>query len=175
MVRFVDHVVRETERVGNAPRVCYRLGPATFVFGPGNTVMRPHFHRHSDDFVALFAQQITSNAGIDSAAHAQQNALFLSRTHARKIDESALSVNVMLHGQDLMPCASLQCHYTLHFPAHVRVIAQCEPPRQIGRTLNPDSLVGHDFNRSICAPKTMFLITAQVDFVIAPGDCERLG
>jgi hypothetical protein len=41
----------------------------------------------------LFAEQITSNARIDSATHAQQNALFLSQTHARKIGESALSVN----------------------------------------------------------------------------------
>jgi hypothetical protein len=56
----------------------------------------------------------------------------------------------------------------------VRAAGQRESPWQMGRTLNPDSLVGHDFNRSICAPKTMFLVTAQIHFVIAPVDCEGL-
>jgi hypothetical protein len=46
----------------------------------------------------MFAEQITSNAGIDSATHAQQNALFGSQTHARKIDEGAHSVNVIPTG-----------------------------------------------------------------------------
>jgi hypothetical protein len=41
----------------------------------------------------LLAQQITSNAGIDSAAHAKKDTLFVSRIHPRKIGERALPVN----------------------------------------------------------------------------------
>jgi hypothetical protein len=41
----------------------------------------------------LLAQQITSDAGIDSAAHAKKHALFVSRIHPRKIGESAPPVN----------------------------------------------------------------------------------
>jgi hypothetical protein len=44
----------------------------------------------------------------------------------------------------------------------------------MGRTLNPDSLIGHDLNRVIRASKTIFLVTAQIHFVIASGDCKRL-
>jgi len=41
----------------------------------------------------LLAQQITSDAGIDSAAHAKKHALFVSRIHPRKIGERLLLVN----------------------------------------------------------------------------------
>jgi hypothetical protein len=41
----------------------------------------------------LLAQQITSDAGIDSAAHAKKHALFVSRIHSRKIGEAAQLVN----------------------------------------------------------------------------------
>ncbi|HKR53671.1 MAG TPA: hypothetical protein VJR93_04925 [Chthoniobacterales bacterium] len=44
----------------------------------------------------------------------------------------------------------------------------------MGRTLNPNSLIGNDPNRLICASKTTFLVTAQIHFVIAPVDCEGL-
>jgi len=45
----------------------------------------------------------------------------------------------------------------------------------MGRTLNPNSLIGNDTNWLVCASKTMFLVTAQIHFVMASGDCERLG
>src|SRR5438034_8423285 len=85
--------MRNTERIGNAARVRHRLWPATFVLRPRNAVLRPHFHRHPNDIVALLAQQITSDAGIDSAAHAKNHALFVSRIHPRKIGERLLLVN----------------------------------------------------------------------------------
>jgi hypothetical protein len=44
----------------------------------------------------------------------------------------------------------------------------------MGRTLNSDSLIGQDLNRLICASKTIVLVTAQIHFVIASGDCKRL-
>src|SRR5207237_10442463 len=82
-----------SEHMGDATRVRHGLWPATFVLRPRDAVLRPHFHRHPNDIVALLAQQITSDAGIDSAAHAKKHALFVSRTHPRKIGESAQLVN----------------------------------------------------------------------------------
>jgi hypothetical protein len=82
-----------SEGTGNSPCVCHGLWPATFVLRPRNTVLRPHFHRHPNDVIALLAQQITSDAGIDSAAHAKKHALFVSRIHSRKIGEAAQLVN----------------------------------------------------------------------------------
>ena len=48
-----------------------RLRPAAFVFRARNTILRPDFHRHADHIVALFAQKITGDAGIDATAHAE--------------------------------------------------------------------------------------------------------
>jgi len=93
LIRFIDHVMRDVEHVRDATRVRHGLWPATFILGPRNTVLRPHFHRHPNDVIALLAQQITSDAGIDSAAHAKKHALFVSRIHPRKIGERLRLVN----------------------------------------------------------------------------------
>src|SRR5256885_15746107 len=93
LIRFIDHVMWDTESMGNSTRVRHSLWPAAFILRPRNTVLRPHFHRHPDDVVALLAQQITSDAGIDSTAHAKKHALFVSRIHPRKIGERLLLVN----------------------------------------------------------------------------------
>src|SRR5213079_2510720 len=93
LIRLIDHVMWNSEGMGNSACVCHGLWPATFILRPRNTVLRPHFHRHPNDVIALFAQQITSDAGIDSAAHAKKHALFVSRIHPRKIGERLLLVN----------------------------------------------------------------------------------
>src|SRR4029077_1009380 len=93
LIRFIDHVMRDGEHVRDATRVRHGLWPATLILRPRNTVLRPDFHRHPNDVIALLAQQITSDAGIDSAAHAKKHALFLSRIHSRKIGETAQLVN----------------------------------------------------------------------------------
>src|SRR5438874_5366180 len=93
LIRLIDHVMWNSEGMGNSACVCHGLWPATFVLRPRNTVLRPHFHRYPNDVIALLAQQITSDAGIDSAAHAKKHALFVSRIHARKIAEAAQLVN----------------------------------------------------------------------------------
>jgi hypothetical protein len=83
----------DTESMGNSTRVRHGLWPAAFVLRPRNAVLRPHFHCHPNDVVALLVQQITSDAGIDSAAHAKKDALFVWRIHPQKIGESAQLVN----------------------------------------------------------------------------------
>src|SRR5438094_10474406 len=79
--------------MGDATRLRNSLWPATFVLRPRTAVLRPYFHRHPNDVVAVLLQQITSDAGIDSAAHAKKHALFVSRIHPRKIGERLLLVN----------------------------------------------------------------------------------
>src|SRR4051812_1119302 len=56
--------------------VGHGLRPAAFVFGAGDTILRPDLHGHTDDVVALLTQEIPSDTGIHSAAHAEENALF---------------------------------------------------------------------------------------------------
>src|ERR1700719_2764955 len=58
--------------------VGYGLWPAAFIFRARNAILRPHFHRHADDIVSLFAQQKSGNAGIHSPAHPEQQALIVS-------------------------------------------------------------------------------------------------
>src|ERR1041384_3117247 len=79
--------------MSDAARIRNRLRSAAFVLGSRDAVLRPDLHRHADDLVALLAQQIAGDAGIDSAAHAKEDALFLSLHRARKVDAIAGMVN----------------------------------------------------------------------------------
>jgi hypothetical protein len=62
----------------HAPCIRDSLRAAAFVLGARNAILRPDLHRHADDVVAPLAQQVAGNAGIDAAAHAEQDALFRS-------------------------------------------------------------------------------------------------
>src|SRR5436305_11479714 len=70
------------------------LWPTTFVFRARNAVLRPHFHCHADDVVALLAQQITGNAGVDSTAHTEKDALFFS-AHFEGVNFRQLAIQSM--------------------------------------------------------------------------------
>src|SRR3954452_19626128 len=76
LICFIDNVMRETERMRDAARIGYGLGTAAFVLRAGDAVLRPDLHRHADHVVALFPQQISSDAGIHSATHAKQDTRF---------------------------------------------------------------------------------------------------
>ena len=76
LVGFINHVMRNTERMRHAARISDRLRTAAFVLRAGDAVLWPHFHRHADHVVALFAQQISGDAGVHSTAHAKKNTLF---------------------------------------------------------------------------------------------------
>jgi hypothetical protein len=65
--------------MSHVPGVCHRLRAATFVLGPRDAILRPDLHGHADDIVSLLAEKITRHAGIDSAAHAEQDAFFHAR------------------------------------------------------------------------------------------------
>src|SRR5213596_2872115 len=77
----------------NAARVGHRLWAAAFVFRAGDTILRPNFHCYADDVVTLFAQQISSDAGIHSTAHAQENALLVVHNASDKLNVENRSSN----------------------------------------------------------------------------------
>ena len=76
LVRFINHVMRNAQRVRHAAGVRDRLRPATLVFRARDAILRPDLHGDADDVVALLAQKIAGDAGVHSTAHAEQNALF---------------------------------------------------------------------------------------------------
>src|SRR5947207_15552701 len=77
----------------DAPRVSHSLRPAAFVFRARDAILRPDFHGYTDDVVPPLAQQITCDAGIDAAAHAEKDALFFSVHGAEKVTVLLAAVN----------------------------------------------------------------------------------
>ena len=69
--------MRHATGIGNSLRA------ATFVFRARDTILGPDLHGNANDVVSLFAQEITRHAGIDSAAHPEQNAFFHDRLKYR--------------------------------------------------------------------------------------------
>src|SRR2546421_8663565 len=69
--------------MGHPAGVGHSLRATTLVFRPRNTILRPDLHGNANDVVSLFAQEITRHAGIDSAAHPEQNAFFHDRLKYR--------------------------------------------------------------------------------------------
>src|SRR5581483_12093392 len=66
--------MRDAERVCHAARVGDRARAAAFVLGARDAILRPDFHRHADDIVALLLEQVTGDGAIDSAAHTEDDA-----------------------------------------------------------------------------------------------------
>src|SRR5262245_18371749 len=56
LIGLIHHVMRKAKRMRYAARVGERLRTAAFVFCSRNTILRPYFHRHANDVVALLAQ-----------------------------------------------------------------------------------------------------------------------
>jgi hypothetical protein len=78
------------------------------------------------------------------------------------------------HSEAVQRRSPRRAHLQSDFPAYVRAIAQCESPLQVARALNPNSLVGNDVNRSAWKSKTMPFVRAQIHFMIAFGNRQRL-
>src|SRR5207247_8922604 len=62
LIGFVNNVMRNTKGMRHAARISYCLRAATFVLRAGDAILRPDFHRDTDHFVTLFAQQISGDA-----------------------------------------------------------------------------------------------------------------
>src|SRR5437867_1450282 len=77
LIGFIDHVMGKTQRLRDTARVGHGLWPATFVGRARDAILRPDFHRHPDDIVIFLTQQKAGDARVDSAAHAEKDALFL--------------------------------------------------------------------------------------------------
>src|SRR3954447_24351990 len=79
--------------MGDRARVRDGLRAAAFGFRARNAVLRPDLHRHTNDVVTLFAQQIARDTGIDPAAHAEEDALFFPIHRTGKVGAIAGMVN----------------------------------------------------------------------------------
>ena len=74
LVRLIDHVMGNAERMRDAAGIGHGLGAATFVLRAGDAILRPDLHGHTDHVVPLFLEQVSRDGRIDAAAHAEQDA-----------------------------------------------------------------------------------------------------
>src|SRR5438876_230077 len=114
-------------------RIRHRLRAAALVLRARDAILRPDFHRHADDVVTLLAQQVSGDARVHATAHSQENTL-LARIHRSK---------------DSMCCETRSTgdhNFLAHRRAEELAATQGEAPWKIGRSRNPDALIGHDID-----------------------------
>jgi len=74
LIRLVDDIVGNAERVGDATRIGHGLGAAAFILSARDAILGPDLHGDADHIVALLLEEVGRNGGIDAAAHAEQDA-----------------------------------------------------------------------------------------------------
>ena len=79
--RFVHEIIWHVELVADRTRVGDGLRTAAFVLGAVHAILRPEFERDTDDVVALLNQKRRRRRGINSSAHATNDALTLFGNH----------------------------------------------------------------------------------------------
>ena len=79
--RLVNEIIRDVELVADGARVGDGLRAAAFVLRAVHAILRPELERDADDLVALLEQQRRRGGGINSPAHAADDALTLLRIH----------------------------------------------------------------------------------------------
>ena len=72
--RFVDHIVRNSQCMGDTAGIGDGLGAAALVLRTGHAVLRPEFHGDSDDLPSLLFQQVGRDAGVNASAHPHNDA-----------------------------------------------------------------------------------------------------
>ena len=80
--RLVNEVIRDVELVADGAGVGDGLRAAAFVLGAVHAILRPELERDADDLVALLEQKRRRGGGVNSPAHATDNALTLWRNHS---------------------------------------------------------------------------------------------
>ena len=83
--RLVNEVIRDVELVADGARVGDGLRAAAFVLRAVHAILRPELERDADDIVALLDQKRRRRRGINSSAHAADDALTLLRIHRRTL------------------------------------------------------------------------------------------
>ena len=83
--RLVNEVIRDVELVADGARVGDGLRAAAFVLRAVHAILRPELERDADDLVALLEQKRRRGGGINSSAHAADDALTLLRIHRRTL------------------------------------------------------------------------------------------
>ena len=83
--RLVNEVIRDVELVADRARVGDGLRAAAFVLGAVHAILRPELERDADDIKTLLDQKRRRRRGINSSAHAADDALTLLRIHRRTL------------------------------------------------------------------------------------------
>ena len=83
--RLVNEVIRDVELVADRARVGDGLRSAAFVLRAVHAILRPELERDADDLVTLLDQKRRRRRGINSSAHAADDALALLRIHRRTL------------------------------------------------------------------------------------------
>src|SRR5471032_3387834 len=83
--RLVNEVIRDVELVADGARISDGLRAAAFVLRAVHAILRPELERDADDLVALLDQKRRRRRGINSSAHAADDALTLLRIHRRTL------------------------------------------------------------------------------------------
>ena len=78
----IEHVVRNAERLTDAPRVVHRVERAARAIGQ-IVVVAEELHRRADDVVALLDEHRRGDGRIDAAGHGDQHALLHRARSAR--------------------------------------------------------------------------------------------
>ena len=81
--RLVNQVIRNIQLVADGARVGDGLRAAALVLGTVYAILRPEFQSDADDLIALLDQKRCRRRGINSPAHAADDALTLLRIHRR--------------------------------------------------------------------------------------------
>ena len=87
--RLVNEVIRDVELVADGARVGDGLRAAALVLRAVHAILRPELERDADDLVALLDQKRRRRGGINSPAHAADDALTLLRIHKAVIIQCA--------------------------------------------------------------------------------------
>ncbi len=96
--RLVNQVIRNVELVADGARVGDGLRAAAFVLRAVHAILRPEFERDADDIVALLDQKRRRRRGINSSAHAADNALTLLRIHRRTLYKARAACKMVYEG-----------------------------------------------------------------------------
>ena len=97
--RLVNQVIRDVELVADGAGVGDGLRAAALVLRAVHAILRPELERDADDLVALFQQQRRRGGGINSPAHAADDALTLLRIHRRTLYNAQAACKMVCEGR----------------------------------------------------------------------------
>src|SRR5438309_1584785 len=78
---LIDKIIGNPEFMADCPSVSDRLRAAALIFGARNAILWPELQSNPDYIVTLLEQKRGCSRGVDSTAHADNDACFLRNAH----------------------------------------------------------------------------------------------